>query len=248
MNEKMKLLLKVSGIISVVAIILVMATSCVRFVGFSGSGNIISEERKVEGFNSISVSAGINLFIKQDNNETLKIEAEDNVVPLIITEVKNGRLEIRYKHFFSMGFMVTRPVNVYVTAKQLNELKASSGSSVKTEEIKTDSIKINLSSGASGQFIIQASEIDADASSGALIIISGKTDKQNVNLSSGGSYNAEDLISKSANVDVSSGSSAKVNASEDIDVNISSGGIVQYIGRPKVSSDISSGGILKNID
>jgi hypothetical protein len=248
MNKKIKMFLKVTGIIITAAAILVMATSCIRFTGISGSGNVISEERKVESFNSISVSAGLNLFIKQDGSETLKIEAEDNIVPLIITEVKNGKLEIHYKQFLSLGFTATRPVNIYVTVKELNEIKASSGASVKTEEINSGDIKVSLSSGASGTLIVKSASIDANASSGTLIRISGKTDSQNIRLSSGGSYDALDLISKSAVADVSSGASAKINASDKLDVNISSGGIVQYKGTPKVSSNISSGGILKNID
>lgn len=248
MNKKMKMLLKITGILLAAAIILIMASSCIRFTGTIGSGNAISEERKVDGFNKISVSAGINLFIKQDGSETLKIEAEDNVMPIIITEVKNGRLEIRYKQFLSFGFSATKPVNVYVSVKKLDEINASSGARVKAEEIKTDNFKVNLSSGALGEIIVLVTQIDADASSGSIIKISGKTDKQNINLSSSGNYDAENLTSKTAYVNVSSGSSAKINASDKLDVNISSGGIVQYIGTPKVSSNISSGGILKNID
>lgn len=248
MNKKMKMLLKITGILLAAAVILIMASSCISFTGTIGSGNVISEERKVEGFNKISVSAGINLFIKQDSNESLKIEAEDNLMPIIITEVKNGRLEIRFKQFFSIGFSATKPVNVYVAVKNLNEINASSGASVKAEEIRTDNFKINLSSGALGEIIVLASQIDADASSGSVIRISGKTDTQNINLSSSGNYDAENLSSKTAYVNVSSGSSAKVNVSDSLNVNISSGGVVQYVGSPKVSSDISSGGILKNID
>ena len=63
MNKKMKMLLKIAGILSVVTIILIMATSCIRFTGISGSGDVISEERKVEGFNSISVSANMFMII-----------------------------------------------------------------------------------------------------------------------------------------------------------------------------------------
>jgi hypothetical protein len=248
MNKKMKMLLKITGIFLSATIILVMATSCICFHGNVGSGNVISEERKVEGFKSVSVSAGINLFIIQNGSETLKIEAEDNLMPIIITEVKNGKLEIRYRQFLSFGFNATRPVNVYVTVKELNGINASSGASIKSEEIRTDILKINLSSGALGEIIVQSSQINADASSGSIIRISGKTDNQNINLSSSGNYDAENLISKTAYANVSSGSSAKINVADKLDVNISSGGIVQYKGTPKVSTNISSGGILKNID
>jgi hypothetical protein len=248
MNKKMKMLLKITGIFLAASITLIMATSCIRFSGTIGSGNVISEERKIEGFNGVSVNAGMNLFIKQGDSETLMIEAEDNLIPLIETEVKNGRLEIRYKQFLSFGFSPTKPVNLFVTVKELNSINASSGSSVKSEEIKTDNLKINLSSGALGEIIVQSSQINADASSGSVIRISGKTDNQNIGLSSSGNYDAENLSSKTANVNVSSGSSAKINVSDSLDVNISSGSVVQYSGTPKISSNISSGGILKNID
>jgi len=243
----MKMLQRIIITVAVVAVIMFMATSCMTFTGISGSGNVIREERKVEGFKGISASSGLNLFIKQGSNESLIIEAEDNIMPLIITEVKNDVLEIHYK-LFSWGLSLTKPVNVYISVKELNEIKGSSGSSIKTEEIATGSIKINLSSSATGQFVLQATEIDANASSGALINISGKTYNQKINLSSGCSYEALDLISKSAVADVSSGASVKINVSDSLKVNISSGGLVQYKGTPKISSNISSGATLKNIN
>jgi len=248
MNEKIKILLKITGIILYAAVILIMTVSCLSIKGISGSGNIISEERKVEGFSGILVSAGINLFISQGSIESLKIEAEDNIIPLLITEVKNGKLEIHYKHLGLSSLRLIKPVNVYATVKELNDLGVSSGATVKSEEINTDSIKINLSSGASGELSIQTSSIDVNLSSGTNMRISGKTDIQKINLSSGSSYDALDFVSKSAAIDASSGSSAKINVSDGLDVNISSGGLVQYKGTPKISSDISSGATLKNIN
>ena len=38
-------------------------------------------------FDSISVSSYINLIIEQTGNESLKIEADDNVIPLVKTSV-----------------------------------------------------------------------------------------------------------------------------------------------------------------
>ncbi len=248
MNKKIKILLKVTGIILYAAVILMMTVSCLSIKGISGSGNVISEERKVEGFSGISVSAGINLFISQGSSESLKIEAEDNIIPLLITEVKNGKLEIHYKQLWPINLGLKKPVNVYATLKELNNLDVSSGATVKSEEINTDSIKINLSSGASGELSIQASSTDVNLSSGTNMKISGKTDVQKIDLSSGSSYDALDFVSKTAVIDASSGSSAKINVSDSLDVNISSGGLVQYKGTPKISSDISSGATLKNIN
>lgn len=92
MLSKKSRLFSVIAVVLTVTLVLLVSTSCIRFVGFTGSGNVITEERTIADFDSISVSAGINLFIEQGDDEALTIEAEDNIVPRISTDVRNGRL------------------------------------------------------------------------------------------------------------------------------------------------------------
>src|SRR6185295_3610097 len=65
--------------------------------GERGSGNVISQTREVSGFDAINVSYPAEVLIKQGSAESLKIEAEDNLLPNLKTQVKNGTLEIFYK-------------------------------------------------------------------------------------------------------------------------------------------------------
>src|SRR5690349_18517826 len=53
------------------------------FVGPSerGSGHVVSETREVSGFDSVSLAYPAQVLIKQGNAESLKIEAEDNLLP-----------------------------------------------------------------------------------------------------------------------------------------------------------------------
>jgi len=247
MNMKTKTILKMMGIIAVIGMIIFTATSCIRIVGIRGSENVKSEDRSVSSFDSVSISSGMNLFLKQGNSESLKIEAEDNILPLVITAVENGKLEIKYKNLLIGGLSLHKPVNVYLTVKDLKEIDVSSGVRIESEEIKSDSLKIDLSSGADGNMIILSQKLVVGLSSGSRLEISGQTDSQDIDLGSGGEYSARDLVSKTTVINASSGSNAVVNASENLDVEVSSGATVEYAGSPKVVSDISSGGVLRNI-
>jgi hypothetical protein len=57
-----------------------------------GSGNVESESRDVSGFDEVDLRGVGNLSIRQTGSESLSVEAEDNVLPKITTEVVNGRL------------------------------------------------------------------------------------------------------------------------------------------------------------
>ncbi len=247
MNKKAKTILRMLGMIVLTGIIILASTSCIRIVGMRGSGNVKSEDRNVSGFDRVSVSSGMNLYLKQGSSESLTIEAEDSIIPRIQTVVKNGELKIRYKYSVLGSINLYSPTNIYLTVKDLRELDVSSGVTVESEEINSDSLKVDLSSGADGKMIITANKLVVDLSSGSRLEISGQADEQNIDLGSGGEYDARDLISKSVVIDASSGSNAVVNASENLEVDISSGATVEYSGSPKVISDISSGGVLRSI-
>jgi len=247
MNKKINiyarpmLFFKMAVFLTLIILVIISAASCIRLVGFSGSGNVITEERNISGFDSVSVSSGINLIIEQTGSESLKIEAEDNIVPKIITKVTNGKLNIMYKPW-TLDFIV------YLNVSDLNTISLSSGSTLNCKELNTEKLKVNLNSGASGEIKVKVKELDTALTSGSTLKVQGDAGKQEVKLSSGVTYDAENLVSKIAEVKVSSGAAATLNVSDSLDVNISSGGSVKYIGSPRIISNISSGGSLENLN
>jgi len=233
-------------IIISLSFLLVCTTSCIR-VGFVGSGNVVTEDREVSGFDEISVSTGINLFVEQTGEESLLLEAEDNILPKVESQVKNNTLVIRIKPMSFGGINTREPINCYVTVKEIKDIDVSSGSNVSTDILKSEELAIDMSSGSNGYFEVELEDLDVDLSSGSKLEISGNTEYQHADISSGSEYDATDLLSKKAIIDVSSGSNAKINVSDDLEVDISSGSSVKYIGSPEVKTDISSGGSLESM-
>ena len=85
-----------------------------------GSGNVTSESRNVSDFNEVELQGIGNLTIQQTGSESLTIEAEDNIIPYLKTEVKNNRLTLSIEP--GVGISTTKPINYELTVKDLSDL------------------------------------------------------------------------------------------------------------------------------
>jgi hypothetical protein len=186
-----------------------------------GSGDVTSESRDVKGFDEVELAGVGNLSIRQTGKESLTVEAEEDVLPKIGTEVVNGRLIISPKP--NTTIKTTERINYELTVKDLHALEVSGSGDVAAEGIGTDKLEINISG------------------SGA-IKISGRSDSQEVDISGSGDYRAKDLQSREAKIEVSGSGSAIVNVSEALDTKASGAGSVEYIGDPTVEKDVSGAG------
>src|SRR5215475_389629 len=63
--------------------------------GVKGSGITKTEKRSLAPFDSIEVSCHGSIQVHTQGQEGLEISGDDNIIPLITTEVNNGTLYIR---------------------------------------------------------------------------------------------------------------------------------------------------------
>lgn len=206
-----------------------------------GNRNVITQEREVnEPFNHVSVSQGIKLFIKMDAQETLHVEADENLHEHIITEINKGHLKI----YIDGVITSSKAKTVYVSLPNLNSVKASSGSSAQSENLlMSDDLHVKSSSGASIKLDVDAINLSADSSSGSTIYLQGKATNYSSESSSGSSIRSYDLIAKNATSKVSSGARIELTATENLTPRASSGGSIKYKGKPYIDNfKTSSGG------
>jgi hypothetical protein len=218
----------------------------IAFGSERGSGTVITETREVSDFDKVVFSTFGDLTIEQGERESLTIEAEDNVLPGIVTEMRDGQLIIEYPEQFGRGVVPTRPVRYTLTVRNLSLLAISGAGNVTMPRLKTETLAVSLS--GAGNFDLtdlQADRLDFTLSGAGNMNASGEVESQGVRLSGLGNYDAADLQSSTAEVSVSGAGSATVWVEQDLDVKISGAGSVNYYGDPEVRSDISG---LGNVD
>ncbi len=218
----------------------VMTTSCFfEGYGIQGNGNVVSDDRNISSnFSKIKVSQGIQVNISQGNDTELTVEADENIIDLLITEIDGDVLKIFFEKNVNRA---TR--NVYLTVDKLNSIRTSSGALVKSDRVfKTKTLSLDSSSGSHILLDLNVSEVTASSSSGANIELSGSSNEFKGDASSGSDIDAHKLNSKIATADVSSGANINVQASDELNAQASSGGSINFYGNPEIINKSKSSG------
>jgi len=210
----------------------------------TGNKQVVTRERKAESFTGIKVSSGIDVYLKQGNNEAISVEADENLHEYILTEVKDDILNV----YTDANIRQAERKRVYVTMKDIKSIRTTSAGDVVGETpIKTDRLKLSASSAGDIKIEVSAIEIQLDISSSGDITLSGEAETLKADLSSAGDLNAYNLKVLEADVSVSSAGNADINVTEKITARASSAGDIYYKGDPKFvdSHSSSAGGIHK---
>ncbi|MFD0860916.1 head GIN domain-containing protein [Sungkyunkwania multivorans] len=219
----------------VTAIMGILLTSCQFDInwgeGKRGSGNVVSETREItEDFTGIKATEGIDVYVTQAEKFSIEVEADDNIIELISTDIKDGMLKVHTEERIGRA----KSKKVYVSLPTIDRLYSNSGADLYAQEtIKADKLELDASSGADLKVIIEANEVTCDASSGADIKVAGTANVLIADASSGADIKAEDLIVKTCMADASSGADIALHVTESLKADASSGADIRYRGNPE---------------
>lgn len=209
-----------------------------------GNHNVTRSERNPGSFTGIKVSSGVDVYLKQGDNVSVTVEADENLHEYIITEVKGGVLHV----YTEVSIRDASKERVYVTMKEINSVETSSAGDVVGESpVRTDELRLSASSAGDINLEVYTREIDLNISSSGDMTLKGETEELEADLSSAGDLNAYDLRAKEADISVSSAGDAEINVSEKITARASSAGDINYKGDPRFVDvhTSSAGGIHK---
>jgi len=201
-----------------------LATGCegtVSFGGLRGSGDLVTESRTVSGFDEIVVLGSGNVIVDVTGTETLEIEAEDNIMEFLTTEVVNGRLELGFES--GQPLSPSRDITYTITAADLNAMTINGSGNIDATDIDTDTFEVTIS--GSGDVEPQ-----------------GASNHLRVTISGSGRFDGTGLESATGEVGVSGSGNVVVNVTDELSVTISGSGDVQYMGDPALDSSVSGSG------
>lgn len=211
-----------------------------------GSGEIASEERAVSGFDRLDLAGVGELEIVVGDEEGLVIEAEDNLLPYITTEVHGRELEIGVRNGISLD--PTEPIRYSLTVTDLSRIQISGSGSVYMETLETEELELAVSGSGNLEFVdLQVQELSVDASGSGNFDLTGTAAEQKITISGSSNYFAGDLESETAELEVSGSGEALLWATDNLTVRISGSGDVEYYGDPDVNRNISGSGDLRSL-
>lgn len=211
----------------------------------SASGNVVSQEREVSGFDQVELRSFGNLTIEQGETESLTIEADENVIDHLTAEVQDGKLILSTEN--EINFVNTGDVRYTLTVKDLKQVNLTGFGNIDIDGLQTDQMTVNLSgSGNLNLHDLQAQSFELTISGFGSADVSGSAPEQMISISGSGNYTGKDLQSADTKVVVSGFGSATVSASNTLDVRITGSGNVDYYGKPEVTQTITGFGKLSS--
>lgn len=186
-----------------------------------GSGRVISEEREVQDFDSVRMSGSGTLILQQTGSESLVIEAEDNILPLLTSEVRDRRLMLGLRP--GSSYRASRKVTYRLTVKDMKGIEVSGSGDVQGTDISTDSLTLQ----GSGSFDMT---------------LAGRADRLQVDISGSGAFQGDALESREATVMISGSGDATVKVTDSLDAFVRGSGNVVYIGNPTLTQRVSGSG------
>jgi len=183
----------------------------------------VGDFNKVTAFDKIEV-----VLVKASENKIVLEGNKKNEVELVN---KNGELKIRMN---IENTMQGEDVFVTVYYKKIDAIEANEGSKIETSEtIQANSFSIIAKEGGRIKIGLNTQKLKVKGNSGAVIQCKGKAKNQEVTLTAGAQYEADELVTQQTTITVNAGGDADVYATELVEAKVRAGGEITIYGHPK---------------
>ncbi len=197
-----------------------------------GNGNVITETRKISDFNKVTVTGSFHVHIFHGKTGDIKIETDENIMPLIETYTKGDELVIRFKK--KTNIRKTTKLNVSLPVSKLSKIKITGSGYVKSNETFEQN-KIYLTVTGSGDIALKfkLNELYALVTGSGRISLKGKTNEANYRVTGSGDIDAKQINSSSVEAKVTGSGDISAHANREIIAKVTGSGDIYYYGNPK---------------
>jgi len=226
------------GVGVAIVIFTLLSFNSFNFIGTKGSGNVIKETRTVSTFHGIEAGSAFEITVKKGDVQSLEVETDDNIMPLIKSKVKDGILELSTKGTIrnSTSF------KVYITIPHIDDIDVSGAAKlISNDRFDEPNMEIEASGASKLEFKIKTKHLELDASGASKVILQGYANSAEIEVSGASKLKAYELELNSAKIDCSGASHAYVNVKESIKGEASGASSITYMGNPKMVSIETSG-------
>lgn len=209
------------------------------------------QNRKVDPFTEISLRIGAKVHLEQGAKQNLEIVAKSSTLDEIVTEVKDGKLIIRFpnKDYFWKTFQPGE-ITIYITTPEINGLGVSgSGDIIAENDFKTKILDL----GVSGSGNIRLSELSAERVKAAIsgsgdIVLVGKAAAQDLSvaISGSGNFKGFDFSADDVSVKIAGSGNVDIEANKNLYVRLAGSGNVTYKGKPMIDQSIAGSGKVRS--
>ncbi len=182
---------------------------------FFGIGNVWAQKTEtfsVANFSGINASSAFNITVNKSSTESLKIEADEEIMPYVRAEVKNGELKLYVDDRKAVKNI--KVLKATVGVRNLNKVKLSGACKLNSNDLfETDKFEVDLSGACNVQLKVKARKLETDASGACRLDMTVEAREAEFDLSGSSSAQLTLNIAEKVSVDMSGACKATMQGS-----------------------------------
>jgi hypothetical protein len=216
-----------------------------------------SETRNIENFDKINFKDFGTLVLSQGEHEALTIEASEELLAELESEVNNGTLTLGLAGdwFDRIGKAIStllssedRKVTYHLTVVDLRKISISGQCKLTCTSLETEALQVNISGLSTMNFSqLDCDQLNLNISGRGEFSAAGRATEQTLKISGSGDIHTTELACERARISISGQGNATIRAEEELDITISGMGQINYYGRPRLRQTISGMGKAKRL-
>ena len=205
------------------------------------SNNVTTNQYAYSGYDGIDASNAFSVYVSfSDTEESIEIEANDNLHQYIRVKLENGTLVIEIEDNVSVRGNAT--LNAFITTNSVSDFEGSGAIRFIVEDpVNENDIMIDLSGAStfSGEF--NTNNLYTDLSGASILDVRGYAENANMEASGASIIKNDGLVIDYLKTDLSGASNVTITVNEEIDVEASGASILRYKGDAVITYQDLSG-------
>jgi hypothetical protein len=230
---------QIAGFAIILTLLFTLNSGCsYAFNGIKGNGNVVKQTRELSSFTALEVGGAFHIVLKQGDKESVVVEADENLIEFIVTEVRGKSLVIKT----SEEIHDSKVLNIYLTFKTLDEMEVSGACKLSSED-KLSFSELELECSGASDIILKmtATDLNLDLSGASQINLFGSANTVNLDLSGASDLEAFELEVDKYSADISGASSAEIFVRTELTSDVSGAASLKYKGDPSTATNDVSG-------
>lgn len=213
----------------------------------TGSGSVVKKDFNLAAFDGFTLGISAKVYLRQGNTQSVSIEAQQNIMDLLLTEVNDKHWKIRFES--GVNVRKYQPIRIYITIPTLTKAHITGSGDVIGEGTFTNlsNLSINITGSGDLKLAVEAQDIEGKITGSGNVKLDGSANALTISITGSGDFLAAGLSVKNSTVRISGSGDCTTNVSDTIDIQVSGSGNVRYKGQPKVNAKVSGSGSVRAI-
>ncbi len=217
------------------------AASWLNFGHEAGSGRVVASQRNLPAFSALKLGGAFALELQQGDRPRLDVELDDNLQPLLETEVRDTTLHIREQRHFK-----ATTLRLVLTTPRLDAIHLSGAAAIRCDSWSAERLSLYLGGAAALKLRgLGLQTLFADLGGSSMLSAEGTAGQLQATLGGAAGLQAAKLQTREATLQIGGSAQATVWAQQLLRASVGGAGGLRYHGQPRTELATSGSGTVK---